>query len=244
VAVPRAWGQLTVTPIDVAALPVVARELDGRSAVTLGAMWLAGAARWPRGPRGAVVVGPLVPGATRLWRGERTGAGMWRAGGCAVGLTFVPGRRGLDDRARLPAIRGRVLAQGCIPGDTHAWLWWRELDGARERVRLVAIGGGRVLGDVEADAADAGWLAGLAGACPAGPWLFVPTDDGIVRAELAGATIAITRRFPDTRDVVAADDDLIPVPGGLAVRKPGAARAYRLTFRASDSETGPIGAGR
>ncbi len=244
VAVPRAWGQLTVTPIDPATLPVLTVELDGRARDTLGATWMAGSTLWHRGPLGPEAVGQIVPGVTRLWRGPRLGAGMWRAGGCAVGLTFVPGRRGLDDRARLPAVRGRVLAQGCIPGDDRAWLWWRELDGARERVRLVAIASGKLLAETEADASDLGWLAGLAGACAAGPHLFVPTDDGIVRAEVtpapapagaAAASIAVTRRFPDTRDVVAAGDDLIPFAGGLAVRKPGAARAYRLTFSAGGS---------
>lgn len=238
VAVPAAWGELMLTPIDPSAFPAIAARQVGTDAAA--ALWIGGGQLWHRGPLGPEAVGQIVAGATRVWVGPRFGAGMWRAGGHAVGLTFVPGRRGVDDRARLPAIRGRLVAQGCVLGDDRAWLWWREQDGARERVRVVMLGHGqgRVLAEAEADAADAGWLAGLPGACAAGPMLLVPTDDGIVRVEAGSGALAVTRRFPDTRAVVAAVDDLAPVPGGLAVRKAGApifvggvaTRTVRLTF--------------
>ncbi len=243
VAVPASFGDLTVTPIDPHSITWGAHEVRADAGPGT-AMWMTGAALWHRTHLGPEVVGQIVPGATRAWVGANLGAGLWRAGGYAVALTFVPGRRGVDDRARLPAIRGRIVAQGCVLGDDRAWLWWREMDGARERVRVVAVGQGRVLGEASADAADLGgqadhaWLAGLAGACAAGAMLLVPTDDGVVRVELDGAALRVTRRFPDTRDFVVAADDLAVAPGGLAVRKAGApllvggsvARAVRLTF--------------
>lgn len=248
VAVPATWGDLVVTPIDPRSVTWGATEVRADPGPGT-AMWMTGAALWHRGPLGAEPVGQIVPGATRAWVGERFAAGLWRAGGYAVGLTFVPGRRGVDDRARLPAIRGRVTAQGCVLGDDRAWLWWRETDGARELVRVVCLGQGRVLAEATADAAglDAeGWLAGMAGACAAGAMLLVPTDDGVVRVEATGTGgFAITRRFPDTRAFVTAVDDLAAVPGGLAVRKNGApmllggvpVRAARLTFTPSRGST-------
>lgn len=240
VAVPAAWGELMLTPIDPATFPAALAREVGLAGNAAAAMWIGGGQLWQRGTFGAESVGQIVGGATRVWVGPRFGAGMWRAGGHAVGLTFVPGRRGIDDRARLPAIRGRLVAQGCVLGDDRAWLWWREQDGARERVRVVMLGHGqgRVLAEAEADAADPGWLAGLPGACAAGAMLLVPTDDGIVRVEAVGASLVLTRRFPDSRAVVAAADDLAPLSGGLAVRKAGApifvggvaTRTVRLTF--------------
>ncbi len=239
VAVPAAWGDLTVTPIDEASVTWGAREVGGHAGAGVGAMWMTGGVLWHRGRLGAEPVGQIVPGATRAWVGAGFGAGLWRAGGYAIAISFVPGRRGVDDRARLPAIRGRVAAQGCVLGDDRAWLWWHETDGARERLRVVLVGGGRLLAQAEADASDPGWLAGIAGACAAGPMLMVPTDDGVVRVEHGAAgALTVTRRFPDTRAVVAAGDDLAAVAGGLAVRKAGAplliggavARAVRLTF--------------
>lgn len=243
VAVPATWGELTVVAVDPASVRWGATRLaagdDGAAP-----MWLAGDLLWQRGRLGPEPVGPVVPGATWAWLGERTGAGLWRAGGYAVGFTFVAGRRGLDDRARLPAIRGRLLAGGCVPADDRAWLWWRELDGGRERTRVVVIGGGRVLAQADADDGAGGdgdeppWMAGLPGACAAGPMLLVPTDGGVVRVEVDGGALVVTRRFPDTRPFVSAADDLAAVAGGLAVRKHGpplqlgaaAARAVRLTF--------------
>jgi hypothetical protein len=246
VAVPATWGDLTVTPIDPRSVVWGARDVSADAgAGGIGSMWMTGAALWHRGPFGAEQVGQIVPGATRAWVGERFGAGLWRAGGYAVGLTFVPGRRGVDDRARLPAIRGRMTAQGCVVGDQCAWLWWRETDGARELARVVLVGGGRVIAEATADAGDAAeldWLAGIAGACGVDKMLLVPTDDGIVRVEPdAGGQgrLVVTRRFPDTRAFVAAVDDLAVDKAGICVRKNGAplliagapVRAARLTFR-------------
>jgi hypothetical protein len=247
VVVPATHGDLTVVPLDPQVVTWGAREIGSAStdaARRHGALWTSGSALWHQGHFGPEQLGQIVPGATRLWVGERLGAGLWRAGGYAVALTFTPGRRGIDDRARLPALRGRVLAQGCVLGDDRAWLWWRETDGARERLRVVVVGAGRVLAQAEADASDPGWLAGIAGACATGAMLLVPTDDGIVRVEpgAAGAdrvaALDVTRRFTDTRALVSAGDDLAAVAGGLAVRKAGApllvsgtaARAVRLTF--------------
>jgi hypothetical protein len=245
VAVPATWGDLVVTPIDPRTITWGAHELRADPGPG-SAMWMSGAALWHRGPLGAEQVGQIVPGATRAWVGATFGAGLWRAGGYAVGLTFVPGRRGVDDRARLPAIRGRVTAQGCVLGDDRAWLWWRETDGARELVRVVCIGQGRVIAEATADATDPGWLAGIAGACAAGPMLLVPTDLGVVRVEATAAgALEVTRRFPDTRAFVAAVDDLAAVPGGIAVRKNGPplllagapVRAARLTFTTQRGST-------
>lgn len=247
VAVPAAWGDLTVTPVDPRTVPRTTVEVGAVAGAA--AVWMAAGALWHQGRFGAEPIGQIVAGATRAWVGPSLGAGFWRAGGHGVGFTFVPGRRGIDDRARLPAIRGQLLAQGCVPGDDRAWLWWREREGARETLRVVCVGGGRVIATAAADASDPGWLAGVAGACAAGAMLLVPTDDGVVRVEPDGADLVVTRRFPDTRALVSSVDDLVAVPGGLAVRKNGAplvlggaaVRAVRLAFTTRPPQ--PAGAG-
>ena len=213
-----------------------------RATLTPGAptVWLAGATLWRSGVVGPEAIGQLVAGASHAWVGATLGAGYWRAGGFAVAFTFAPGRRGLDDRARLPALRGRVVAHGCALADARAWLWWRLADGGREHYRVACVSGGAVLGVADAAVDDDGWMAGLAGAAAAGPYLFVPTDAGIVRVELVGAELAVTRRFVDTAPLCAAADDLVITRDGLAVVKTGAplalpggaARAVALTFTA------------
>lgn len=231
---------------------IAARAIDPRllpravwpigAAPTPGAppVWLAGAALMRTGPLGPEPIGQLVAGASHAWVGAQLGAGYWRAGGFAVAFTFAPSRRGLDDRARLPALRGRIVAHGCALADDRAWLWWREADGGRERYLVACVRAGAVVATAEAPVADADWMVGLPGACAAGPYLFVPTDAGIVRVECDGAIARVTRRFLDTASLCAADDDLFVTKDGLAIAKAGApltlptgpARAVALSFTA------------
>jgi hypothetical protein len=65
--------------------------------------------------------------------------------------------------------------------------------------------------------ADATWLAGFAGACAAGPQLFVPTDEGIARVEVVQGAIVATRVFAETAPFVGASDHLALSPGGIDV---------------------------
>jgi hypothetical protein len=74
---------------------------------------------------------------------------------------------------------------------------------------------------------DAPWLAGIAGACAAGPHLFVPTDDGVVRVEIVQGAIVQTRTFAETAPLVAAGDRLALHPTGLdAIRRHDAIRMH------------------
>lgn len=221
-------GALTVRPL--AAAPAVHAWPVGRAPQPgAPAVWMASGALWRQGALGAEAIGQVVAGETVAWTGARTGAGWYRAGGYAVGFTFSPARRGLDDRARLPAMRGAILDRGCVLGDDRAWLWWREALAGREHVTVAVIAGGRLLATATAPADDLDWMAGLGGACAAGPHLLVPTDAGVVRVELERGALVVGRRFPDTAPLVTAADDLTVVADGLAVSKatrlvlPGAA---------------------
>lgn len=241
VAITRAITAIAIDP------RTVTRATVAVGTSTSAPVWLQGSALVRRGVLGPEPFGQIVPGATRAWIGAQLGAGWWRAGGYAVAFTFAPGRGRLDDRARLPALRGRVVDCGCALADDRAWLWWRLADRAQERVLLCCVAGGQVRATAEAPADDADWLAGLAGACAAGPYLFVPTDDGIVRVEEVGGDARVTRRFTETAPLTAAADDLHAASDGLVIVKAGAplvlatgaARAVRLSFtaRAAGQET-------
>lgn len=240
-------GQLTARALDPWSLPATGWSVGASPVPGAPPVWLSADTLWRTGTFGPEAIGRLVAGASHAWVGPRLGAGYWRAGGYAVGFTFRPDRRGVDDRARLPPLRGRIVDHGCALGDDHAWLWWREADLGRERYRVVALRAGAVIATAEAEVADAGWHHGLAGACAVGPYLFVPTDDGLVRVEAVAGTAAVTRRFVETAPLCAAVDTLVPIRDGLALIKAGAplalatgpARAVALTFtaRAAGQET-------
>ena len=77
--------------------------------------------------------------------------------------------------------------------------------------------------------ADAPWLAGIAGACAAGPHLFVPTDDGVARVEVVQGAIVQTRTFAETAPLVGAGDRLALSPGGIDVVRRRDAIRMQLT---------------
>ena len=156
----------------------------------------------------------------RLPVGAKLGVGFYRAGGYAVGFVLRPERGVLDDRVVLPRIRGQLVDAHATLGDDRAWLWLTWVDAGRLVTTCVVIGAdASVL--ATATLADAPWVAGIAGACAAGPHLFVPTDDGVIRVELVAGAIVQTRTFAETAPLVGAADrlSLSPQGGGLDVAR-------------------------
>ena len=57
----------------------------------------------------------------------------------------------------------------------------------------------------------------VGGACAAGPHLLVPSDDGVLRAEVDGGAIRVARSFPATAPFVDGAARLLATREGLAV---------------------------
>jgi hypothetical protein len=172
-------------------------------------------------------IGGVLPGATRAWVGSRLGVGFYRAGGYAVGFVFRPERGVLDDRVALPAIRGQLVAAHATIGDDRAWLWLTCADAGRIATTCVVIGDDASV--LACATLDAPWVAGVAGACAAGPHLFVPTDLGVARIEISQGVIAPTRVFAETAPLISAADRLALHPTGLdAVRRHDAIRMHLI----------------
>lgn len=229
VAVPAAVvrGRVRASRLDPAALTPSSFAV-GRSPAA--PVFLSGGALYRNSALGPEAIGQVLAGQTRAWCGSKLGVGLYRAGGYTVTFVFRPDRRGLIDGVALPRIRGALLDVHAVCGADRAWLWWREALAGKETVRCAAIAAtGEVLGVAEAPADDAGWLAGVPGACAVGALLFVPADDGVLRVEAQHGALAITRTYPDTADFVTAADQLHPGPGGLDVQTRDGALRLTLT---------------
>jgi hypothetical protein len=220
----------------------VAWASGGRLLCWRGSSALAGAT----GVRGLgpTDLGSVLRGQTRLWLGDALGFGFYRAGALGVGFLFDPERRGLNDRVELPPMRGRIEQISCAVGRDRVWLFWREHRQGKEIARCALIAAsGALLAMAEADADgspngngndDDAWLLAGAGATALGPYLFAPTDAGIVRVEAHGNALRPTRGFSDTQPFVSAGDRLMSSTSGpagasgLYVVKPD--RILRLTL--------------
>jgi len=167
------------------------------------------------GPYGPELVGEVLAGKAQLWVGPRFGVGFYRAAGYLVGFVFDPTRRSLDDSVRFPELQGADIARAhaTLSAD-RAWLVCVTRRGPRTALECLALDArGRILGHARAP----DWLSTLDGACAAGPHLFCPTDDGIVRVEPDGAGgLAVTATFPDTAPFVNGGSRLHLTADGLA----------------------------
>nr|MDQ3368303.1 hypothetical protein [Myxococcota bacterium] len=160
-------------------------------------------------------IGSVLANLTRVWVGAKLGVGCYRAGGYAVGFVFRPDRGTLDDGVALPRIRGQLVDAHATIGEDRAWLWLTTAMAGRLVTSCVVIGADASV-IASGPLADAPWLAGIAGACAAGPHLFVPTDAGLARVEVVQGAIVQTRSFPETAPLVGAGDRLAlsALPGG------------------------------
>ncbi|HEY1818125.1 MAG TPA: hypothetical protein VGG74_37540 [Kofleriaceae bacterium] len=183
--------------------------------------WLAGDAIWRAGTLGPERVGGVLAHHTHAWVGPKLGVGFYRAGGFAAGFVFRPDRGALDDRVALPPIRGQLVAACATIGEDRAWLWLTLAARGRVTTTCIVVGAdAKVLAaEVLGERGDVPWTRGVAGACAAGPHLFVPTESGIARIEVIAGALVQTRVFAETAEVVSEGDRLVLASGGIAVAR-------------------------
>ncbi|MBI4348949.1 MAG: hypothetical protein HY553_19080 [Elusimicrobia bacterium] len=173
--------------------------------------WERDGALWREGRYGDERVGEVLAGQTRLWAGPEFGLGFYRAGGVTVGFVFDHERHGLNDSVALPPVRGRVLDAACAFGQGRAWLLLELEAGGRVFRRCVVV---RRDGTIAASIDGPAWLESVHGACAAGPFLFAPTDRGIVRVS---ESLACVTEFAETEPFVDASSRLHAADDGILV---------------------------
>jgi len=216
-------GRLRWQPIAAADVRAPAYEVTRTTPI-----WLDAGALWRRGALGPERIGGVLAAQTRARVGAKLGVGFYRAGGYAVAFVFRPDRGLLDDRVALPKIRGQLVDAHAVIGDDRAWVWLTTAAAGRLETTCIVVGANAAVLAVD-PLADAPWLAGIHGACAAGPYLFVPTDDGVARIEVVGGAIAQTRTFAETAPLVGAGDRLSISAHGLDVLRAHDAIRMQLT---------------
>jgi hypothetical protein len=182
------------------------------------AWWIADGQLLREGRLGPERIGAVLPRQTLFWVGPQFGFGFYRAGALHVSFVFDALGRGLNDSVGLPALPGQLLASHCTFGDGRCWLLTASHSAGRTRHRCAVVSaGGSVLALAEAEPGDGSWLQQLDGACAGGPFLLVPTDDGVVRVEVQDGRLLPTRLFADSEPFVDAGCRLLAGPEGLHV---------------------------
>ncbi len=176
------------------------------------------------------IVGDILQGQSAIWAGPTFGFGFYRAGDLFQPFTFdAELRRSLNDGFRLPPIRGQLVDATCVFSSQRCWFLTTTQEGGRLVNRCIVLKkDGTIEATAETGAGDGTWLGAIRGGSattlnrPTGPahGLFVPTDAGVVLAEVGNGNVTQTRHFPDTEPFVDTATRLYFSANGIYAVKP------------------------
>ena len=180
--------------------------------------WLQAGQLLRDGILGSEYVGDILEGQTLFWVGAKFGFGFYRAGNLNVAFVFDAESRGLNDRVKLPSLRGQLVDSTCVFTSNLCWFFVATKEGGKIVNRCVVINQkGAKEAAAEAEQGDGSWLSDLRGKCAVANFLLVATDDGVVRIELQNERLIRTREFPDTEQFVNSGCHLFSGQQGLFV---------------------------
>ncbi len=165
---------------------------------------------------GFEAIGNVLQNQTIFWSGHDHGFGFYRAGDLFRAFVFEERRLGLNDAVALPRIKGQLIDTTAVLSDKLTWFFTTRRENRKVINQCTVIDRiGTILGSAEADDGDGSWLGTLRGKCAVGSFLLSATDDGIVRVEVDGKTLVVTKEFPDTKGFVHSGNHIVPGNGGL-----------------------------
>ncbi|MBX7138052.1 MAG: hypothetical protein K1X83_08720 [Oligoflexia bacterium] len=188
--------------------------------------WMRGGNLERDGELGSKLLGTALSGQTRIWAGERFGFGYYRAGAIQSGFIFDAEKTGINDSVALPALRGELLDAAASLSLERCWFFTRARQGGDVVSRLSLIDRlGAVIDTLEAKDTEDSWLNEVGGRCTATfkglggsvHALFVVNGDELIRIDEREGRITVGARFPDTKGLIASDEELLMGREGLFV---------------------------
>lgn len=201
-------GKMRATRLH--ALPSQATpSLSEIGAIALEGEWLV---RRSSGTR----IGQILEGQTHVKWGASMGFAFYRASLVTVFFVFDP-RQGPLRQITLPAIDGKLVEWNVVFDAGHAlFTTATEKAGKVTHGAWLIAANGEVLAAATGPQGSSPLLGAVTGKCLAGGAVLTASDDGLVllRADRATRTFVPIRAFPETRDLVPPDADLLVGPGG------------------------------
>jgi hypothetical protein len=186
-----------------------ALDVDGRDErVSIDGDWLV--------RRDGTRIGQILENQTHVRTGPNLGFAFYRAGLFTMSFVFDTCRgplRQLD----LPHIEGRLVDWSVAFDEGHVLFCAATEKAGREfRAAHLIDAKGELLASEIGPAGSSAILHGTFGKCLAGGAILVPTEDGLVlvRADRKSRKFVTVRAFPETRDLVPPDAELLVGPGG------------------------------
>lgn len=171
-------------------------------------------------------IGNVLKNQTIFWCGSDFGFGFYRASELNEFFVFQTASGHLQDGLKVPPIKGKLLDATCEFSSSLCWFFVSyDLNGVTNNRCVVLDKHGTVLGVAENEE----WFESLRGKAAVGNYLFATTDEGIVRVECTGGTVAVTRTFPDSEPFVDSNCQLFPGSNCLHVVTKNEIRSLQMS---------------
>jgi hypothetical protein len=206
----RTLGRIRVTTMTRAegARFIAARAVDHGAQLRLDGDWLVRTS----GTR----IGQILENQTHIAASSHLGFAFYRAGPVTLSFIFDMDRGPLRQLA-LPHIEGRLVDWSATFDQGHV-LFCTATEKAGHVIHSAHLvdAKGDLLASESGAPGSSAILHGVFGKCLASGAILVPTDDGLVlvRADRATRSFVPIRAFPETRDLVPPDAELLVGPGG------------------------------
>lgn len=164
----------------------------------------------------ATRIGQILESQTHVRCGASLGFAFYRAGLLTISFVFDT-QHGVLRQLELPHLDGKLVDWSATFDAGHVlFCTATEKAGRLTHAAHLVDAKGVIVASESGFAGSSPILAGISGKCLAGGAVLVPTDDGLVlvRADRATRSFVPLRAFPETRDLVPPDADLLVGPGG------------------------------
>ena len=163
-------------------------------------------------------IGDVLDGQTLFWTGPAFGFGFYKAGHMRVSFIFDVKNKGINDSLKMPNVKGQMIDATCVFTKDLAWVYIAYQSGGETLHQCTLVKQtGEIVATEEARSADNRWISSVRFGCAAGNFLFVPTDEGIIRIEPNTGKLIEGKIFPDTEPFVNSNDHLHVLSDGIYV---------------------------
>jgi hypothetical protein len=159
----------------------------------------------------ATRAGQVLAGQTHVRVGATLGFAFYRAGGLTVAFVFDPVRGPLRQIEGFPSLVGKLQGWSAVFGQNHVLVTFAlERSGALTHRAVLIASNARVLASDESVLPPS--LTGRA--IGPGGSVLAATRDGLVLLRAESGDLVSARLFPEAKDFVSPDDDLLVGSGG------------------------------
>ncbi len=161
-------------------------------------------------------IGQVLTNQTQFWVGKTFGFGFYQAGALCNAFTFDAQIGGLKDIS-LPRIPGQIISSTCKFSETFAYFQLKTQYKGKISFHIFVIHRAQGLLSHQEDDAPDSWMAAIPNSYAIGNFLYLPTDEGLIRVDLdvTTKTLSKTRDFPDTEPWVSSASKILVAKDGL-----------------------------